>query len=404
VGLSLRWQTPSYAPINVTALLAGVLAEVRQDDRGEHEVLDRMRQVLSAGRCVAADSGTSALRLALVAAAAGRERRPALLPAWACYDVLTAALGAGTPVAFYDVDPSTLQPVRGSFEQALRLEPCAVVLVHAFGIPVAVPLWADLARRAGALVVEDAAQAWGAEYEGRPAGAWGDAAIFSFGRGKGITGGRGGMLAFRHEDRFDAVSRALRGARRPRGLHDIFIAASQWVFNRPGLYAVPAHAPGLRLGQTKFRPPAEPGLPSCASLAMVASAWNAAVRETARRRATTARLSELLASATDRVRAITPDSAAAPSWLRYPVLVEGGRRDALRAAGEHLGIAASYPRALPDLARGTNCPVHDSRDTFEGARQLASCLLTLPTHRWVVKRDLMHLAEWVVAAGSRQSA
>jgi len=136
------------------------------------------------------DSGTGALTLALRAAA------PALvaLPAWGCYDLATAADGADVAVWLYDLDPRTLGPADGAIEAALTAGADVVVLAHFHGVPVDLPRARRLADAAGALVVEDAAQGAGISVAGRAAGTHGSLGVLSFGRGKGVTGGRGGAL------------------------------------------------------------------------------------------------------------------------------------------------------------------------------------------------------------------
>ena len=66
------------------------------------------------------DSGTSALALALRMAVAARPDRPTVaLPAWACYDLATAADAADVGVVLYDLDPATLGPDWASLDRAL---------------------------------------------------------------------------------------------------------------------------------------------------------------------------------------------------------------------------------------------------------------------------------------------
>ena len=103
-----RWRrlAPAHSPLSLGAIVAPMGWE---DPRPE------LRQVLTstydASRVLLTDSGTSALLLALRAAAAARPGRPCVLPAYGCYDLATAAIGADVEVVLYDVDPSTLQPV-----------------------------------------------------------------------------------------------------------------------------------------------------------------------------------------------------------------------------------------------------------------------------------------------------
>jgi dTDP-4-amino-4,6-dideoxygalactose transaminase len=92
-------------------------------------------------------------------------------------------------------------------ERVLSLGSLAMVPVHHYGLPADMDHLLDLAETYDVAVVEDAAQAHGAEYRGRPVGAIGDAGCFSFYPTKNMTTGEGGMIV---TDRDDVASRARR--------------------------------------------------------------------------------------------------------------------------------------------------------------------------------------------------
>jgi len=81
--------------------------------------------------------------------------------------------------------------------------------VHVFGQPADMDPILELAARYGLAVVEDACEAIGAAYRGRPAGSLGDAGVFAFYPNKQMTTGEGGMLVTRHPE-WDALFRSLR--------------------------------------------------------------------------------------------------------------------------------------------------------------------------------------------------
>jgi perosamine synthetase len=151
-----------------------------------------LSRLAGAADAVALQSGTLSLTLALRALGAGPGARVAV-PAYGCAALLHAVFAAGCTPLVADVDPDTLaiDPdglTRRAGPQGVR----AIVVVHPFGMPVAVEPY----RAAGRLVIEDCAQSPGARLGLRPVGGTGDAAVFSFGPTKLLTcGGPGGGLA-----------------------------------------------------------------------------------------------------------------------------------------------------------------------------------------------------------------
>ncbi|HEX6062963.1 MAG TPA: DegT/DnrJ/EryC1/StrS family aminotransferase, partial [Longimicrobiales bacterium] len=128
----MRRQLPVHSPTTYRSLLAGLLGAAGLDSR------DRVRSLVKdhwlARDVVLTDSGTTALTLAIkaVVPAGG----VVALPAWGCYDLATAAVGAGARVVLYDVEPATLTPDLASLQRALAYGARAVVVAHFYGVPV----------------------------------------------------------------------------------------------------------------------------------------------------------------------------------------------------------------------------------------------------------------------------
>lgn len=333
------------------------------------------------------DSGTSALRLAVesLATATAPAVRVAL-PAYACYDLATAAAGAGAEVSFYDVDPATLGPDWASLSAALSPGAVAVVLVHQYGIPVDLDRARALCDAHGAAVIEDAAQGAGAWWRHRRLGASGDLGILSFGRGKGMTAGGGGALLAtgpRGRDLLDAFrSRVARGGP---GIGSWIRLVAQALLSHPMVYGIPAGMPWLGLGETPYHEPWLPRAIDAAEAGVIQSAADLADREADIRRDAAARLGLVLRdhAGVSPVRAPAGDGIR-PGWLRYPVLLDA--QDRLRigtAPLGRLGIVAGYPLPLARLPQLRAAGIGD----WPGATRLAKELVTLPTHHWVSDRD-----------------
>lgn len=136
-------------------------------------------------------SGTLALALALRALGVRPGERVAI-PAYGCAALVHGVRAAGAEPLPCDIERAGLAIDAADLGRRAAAPPRAIVLVHPFGLPARL----EALRPFGAPIVEDCAQALGAVDRGRPVGARGDAAVFSFAPAKIVTcGGPGGGLA-----------------------------------------------------------------------------------------------------------------------------------------------------------------------------------------------------------------
>jgi dTDP-4-amino-4,6-dideoxygalactose transaminase len=143
---------------------------------------------------IGVNTGTSALHLALLAAGIGPGDEVITVPFTFVATVAAIHYTGARPV-FVDIDPCTFtMDVRG-IEAAITERTKAIVPVHLYGQPADMDPILEIARRRGLVVIEDAAQAHGAEYKGRRVGSLGDMGCFSFYPGKNLGAyGEGGMV------------------------------------------------------------------------------------------------------------------------------------------------------------------------------------------------------------------
>ena len=144
--------------------------------------------------CLAVNSGTSALHLALLAA--GVKSGDDVITVSMTFVATTAAiLYCGAKAVFVDVDPDTWTMDPKLIEAAITPRTKAIVPVHLHGLMADMDPIMEIAHRHGLVVIEDAAQAHGAEYKGRRAGSIGDLGCFSFYPGKNLGAyGEGGAV------------------------------------------------------------------------------------------------------------------------------------------------------------------------------------------------------------------
>ena len=158
---------------------------------------------------VAVNSGTSALHLALLAAGVGPSDEVITVPFTFMATVAAVRYTGATPV-FVDIEPRSCTMDVTQVRHAITDRTSAILPVHLYGQPADLGPLLNLAREHHLTVIEDAAQAHGAEYRGRRVGGLGDFGCFSFYPGKNLGAyGEGGLVVTNDEGQAKAL-RSLR--------------------------------------------------------------------------------------------------------------------------------------------------------------------------------------------------
>jgi perosamine synthetase len=148
---------------------------------------------------IACANGTVALHLAL--ATLGLEPGDeVIIPTFTMIATANAVAYLGARPILVDSEPCTWNMDAEQIEAKITPRTRAITVVHTYGHPVDMDAVNALAEKHGLFVLEDAAEAHGATYKGRPVGSLGDAASFSFYGNKIITTGEGGMVTTNRED------------------------------------------------------------------------------------------------------------------------------------------------------------------------------------------------------------
>lgn len=158
-----------------------------------------LEQQTGARRALATHSATAALEMAalLLDIEPGDE---VVMPSFTFVSTANAFVLRGAVPVFVDIKPSTLNLDEALVEDALTERTKAIVAVHYAGVACEMDALLELARPRGIAVIEDAAQALGSSYRGRPAGGLGDLAALSFHETKNVISGEGGALLVSRED------------------------------------------------------------------------------------------------------------------------------------------------------------------------------------------------------------
>ncbi|OLB63472.1 MAG: hypothetical protein AUH96_10685, partial [Nitrospirae bacterium 13_2_20CM_2_61_4] len=298
--------------------------------------------------------------------------------------------------ALCDIDPATFDFDHALLQEVVNENTLCVLAHHLFGIPADIERIRTVSASHRPFVVEDAAQAMGAESHGNRLGTLGDVGIFSLGRGKNITCGSGGIIVTNSDDIAGAITREYRTLERARPaevLKDVLALLLMAIFIRPSLYWIPAALPFLRLGQTLF--------PTKVPLTRL-SGLKAGVLHNWRRRLARSNgiRSETAAYFCRRLHLELPPGPSHP-YLRLPVLAatpqEKRRLHALSEA-RGLGLSVAYPAPVSEIPQ-LRAVVNGHR--FPHASQVADSLVTIPTHHWLSEKDKRAIADvWEMAHAS----
>ena len=154
-------------------------------------------------------NGTAALHLALMALGV-KQGDEVIVPTLTFVATANAVTYCGARPVFVDSEPETWNVNPDLIEARITPRTKGIIVVHLYGHPVDMDPIVGVARRKGLFVIEDAAEAHGAEYKGRAVGSLGDIATFSFYGNKIMTAGEGGMVVT-DNDSLMATVRQLKG-------------------------------------------------------------------------------------------------------------------------------------------------------------------------------------------------
>ena len=348
---------------------------------------DELRRDFGTRHVFLVSSGTAALSLTLQALRSLSPRSDVVLPAYTCFSVPAAVVHAGLRPVLCDVNPATFDFDHALLQRTIGPDTLCVIAHHLFGVPSDIAGIRALCAARGIYLVEDAAQAMGVDAGGRRLGTFGDAGIFSLGRGKNITCGSGGIIVTNSSDIGEAIARrhrVLPAPSRAAVVRDLLGIVLMMIFIRPRLVWIPAALPFLRLGETIF--------PKKIRLRRLSGMQAGLLRNWRRRLTQSNRIRSQAAVYFSRcLPAATAERRPGP-YLRLPILAPTATDRAriyARSRARGLGISLAYPtpvNEIPELK-----PAFDGQQ-FPAAGRIAETLLTLPTHRWVSERDKRAIA------------
>ena len=307
---------------------------------------------------VAMNSGTAALHAALVALGIGKGDE-VIVPSFTFFATASSVCMCGATPVFADVEEKTFNISPDSLEEQLTGKTKAVIGVHLFGHPFAVRPVAKICRERGISLIEDAAQAHGAQYDGKNVGSFGVAGCFSFYPTKNMTAGEGGMVTTNDPALAERMRRFINHGQAEKYLHTCI----GYNFRLTDI--------GGAIGLAQLRK---------------LDAFNAKRRETA----------QYYHDTIDRTGIILPHVAPGVKHVYHQYVMRvtdtfGLTRDQLAIAlrDKGIGTAVHYPIPLHkqpvflEYAKKSRCPVSDT---------LAKEVLSIPVHPLVTDEERHYIA------------
>jgi dTDP-4-amino-4,6-dideoxygalactose transaminase len=207
---------------DIDAAVGRVLASGRYVLGPEGEALEReLAAYTGAAHAVGCNSGTDALHLPLVAAGIGAGDE-VVVPAFTFFATAEAVSYTGATPVFADIDAATFNLDPASLEKKLTKKTKAVIAVHLFGQSAALDQIRKICDSNRLVLIEDCAQALGADYDGRRCGSWGDFAGFSFYPTKNLAAvGDAGLMTAREAKHAEALRMLRHHGSRKTYLHEV---------------------------------------------------------------------------------------------------------------------------------------------------------------------------------------
>lgn len=346
-------------------LESGILAHGPEVEEFERE----FAEYVGVDYAVAVANGTAALDLVLKAYGI-RPGDEVVTTPFTFIATANAVLYQGAKPVFADIDPKTYNIDPNSVLEAITPRTKAVIAVDLFGQPADMRALREIAEDRRLALIEDAAQAHGAEFEGRKAGSLGDAAIFSFYATKNMTTGEGGMV----------VTNDRRVAERVKLLRD-HGQAEKYLHVELG-YNLRMTSLQAAIGRVQLRK---------------LDRLNEARRANAR----------FLTEGLSKVRGITPpyeDPRCKHVYHQYVVRVEDEfplRRDELKAFLESRGVGAAVHYPIPVHRQPLYRKLGYPQDICPNAIEASGRVLSLPVHPLLSRSDLEYVVECVREAAQR---
>jgi len=200
-------------PVILAALKVMMRGEIVEGDKVK-EFEERFAHYLGVKYALSLPSGRMALYVSLKVLKLNQGSE-IIIPSFNVPEVVSAIIWAGMYPKFVDINPETYNISPELIEEKISEKTGAILLTHLYGQPAQIDKILRIAKRYGVRIIEDAAQALGATYQGKKVGTFGEIAYFSFGLVKNLNCLGGGMLVTNHRSLYEEMKSIIQHYRPP---------------------------------------------------------------------------------------------------------------------------------------------------------------------------------------------
>lgn len=387
-----RMIPPAGTPISQADLIRVFLD--RFSSSTDSNLEKKLMEYTGAKRMFSVSSGQAAQYLFLRAFMniSDTEKNEVVIPAYTCYTVAASIARAGLKIHPVDIDPATLDYDYEKLQETDFSKVLAINSSNLFGI---LSDWSALkavATRYSVFTIDDAAQSFGSETDGRKSGTNGDGGFYSLGRGKNLSAWAGGLMVSSNQRVIEELIKQVRELKIPGLVSEMttyFKYAISSLVLLPALYRLPASLPFLKLGETIYDESFEVEKLTKIQIAAALTGlrkldqWN-------KRRATNAKVLARTLTQSGKYKIPGYDPNKPVNYLRLPVLAENRkkRNDNITKLA-HIGVIATrmYPTSIPQITEIQSILANKNAQ-FPGANTVVDRLFTLPTHPYVTDQDI----------------
>lgn len=395
-----NYLAPAGTPIKVSDLLLWLL----NDDGGKSaiDIFERkIQQKFDVKHCFFISTGRAAMAFLLQqmkTLSSNMHKNEIIIPSYTCYSVPASIIKAGFKPRICDIDKKTLSYNLDLMRNIDFENVFAIITSNLYGIPNDLVEIEKIAHENSVYLIDDAAQSMGASVNGRYAGTFGDAGIFSLDKGKNITSINGGIIVTNNDELASVLNKEFRALPARKFFEDAIDLAKLFIYTLllpPGRYWLLKYLPFIGLGKTLYTTNFSAEKYS-QRLAKIGHNLFARLGEINASRTANARLLLSLLKDNDNLTIpVTAASSASSVYLRLPVLFKNRemRDRALQLLNDSgIGATCSYPLSIGEIPE-LQYLFDNMRNNYTVGREVSRTILTLPTHAFVEKAHIEKMSQ-----------